>query len=183
MDDRIVFLRVICKEIGVFHQICRRRFGHFAACIHMGKHLCRADGNAIQIAFLAHQDVHGHQGDVPFAQKFFGQVAGAVRCDLDLHVVSPFHEPFAGPRPAHRNISFLFYHRSFNIVKYSFFHKCKSFMKALPSPVFLYTYHKIAKGFMVLSENSVLPVYFVRQKLYNKMYPNRMDRTGLLCGR
>ena len=56
-------------------------------------------------------------------------------------------------------------------------------MKALPSPVFLYTYHKIAKGFMVLSENSVLPVYFVRQKLYNKMYPNRMDRTGLLCGR
>ena len=48
---------------------------------------------------------------------------------------------------------------------------------------FLYTYHKIAKGFMVLSENSGLPVYFVRQKLYNKMYPNRMDRAGLLCGR
>ena len=36
---------------------------------------------------------------------------------------------------------------------------------------------------MVLSENSGLPVYFVRQKLYNKMYPNRMDRAGLLCGR
>ena len=42
-------------------------------------------------------------------------------------------------------------------------------------PVFLYTYYKISKGFMVLFENSILTVYFVRQKLYNKMYPNRMD--------
>jgi phosphopantothenoylcysteine decarboxylase / phosphopantothenate---cysteine ligase len=32
----------------------------------------------------------------------------------------------------------------------------------------LYTYHKIHKRFMVLSENSALPVYFMLQKLYNK---------------
>ena len=48
-------------------------------------------------------------------------------------------------------------------------------MKQFPVSVFLYTYHKFRIGFMVLSENSGLPVYFVLQKLYNKMYPNRMD--------
>ena len=90
MDDRVIFLGVIFKEIGVFHQIGRRRFGHFAACIHIGEHIRRADGDTVQIAFFPHQDVHGHQSDVPFAQKFFGQVAGAVRSDLDLHVASPF---------------------------------------------------------------------------------------------
>ena len=43
---------------------------------------------------------------------------------------------------------------------------------------FLYTSHKSAQGFMVLSENSALPVYFIRQKLYNKMYSNGL---GSVC--
>ena len=69
----------------------------------------------------------------------------------------------------------LSYHKYFKIVSYQADKKCKSFMKKFPVSVFLYTYHKFRIGFMVLSENSGLPVYFVRQKLYNKMYPNRMD--------
>ena len=43
---------------------------------------------------------------------------------------------------------------------------------------FLYTSHKSAQGFIVLSENSALPVYFIRQKLYNKMYSNGL---GSVC--
>ncbi len=94
MDDRIVVFGKGGEKFGIFHQICGGGFGHFAARTHIGKHICRVDRYAVQIAILAHQNVHGHQGNVPLCQKLFGQVAGAVRCDLDSHIISPFIKPF-----------------------------------------------------------------------------------------
>ncbi len=62
MDHSIVLFGKRLKKFGIFHQICGGGFGHFAARIHIGKHICRVDGHTVQIAILAHQDVHGHQG-------------------------------------------------------------------------------------------------------------------------
>ena len=50
----------------------------------MGKDVSGADGDAVQIAFAAHQDVHGHERDVPLPQQRFGEVAGTVGRDFDL---------------------------------------------------------------------------------------------------
>ena len=72
MDHRIALFGKRLKKFGIFHQICGGGFGHFAARIHIGKHICRVDRYAVQIAILAHQNVHGHQGNVPLCQKLFG---------------------------------------------------------------------------------------------------------------
>ena len=90
MDHSIVLFGKRGKEFRIFHQIGGGGFGHLAALVHISEHIRRVDGHTVQIAVLSHQDVHGHQGDVPLLQKLFGQVTGAVRGDLDLHVFSPF---------------------------------------------------------------------------------------------
>ena len=51
------------------------------------------DGNAVQIAFLPHEDVHGDQADVPLPEQRFGQIAGAVRSDLDVQNEIPLFQP------------------------------------------------------------------------------------------
>ena len=92
MDDGIVFLCKRCKEIAVFHQIGGGGFRGLSAILDVGEHIGGVDGDAVQIAFAAHQDVHGHERDVPLPQQRFGEVAGAVGRNFDLQKsVSSFH--------------------------------------------------------------------------------------------
>ena len=98
VDDGVVLLGKGLEEIDVLHRVCGSGFRGLAACIHMGKNVSRMNGDAVQISIVAHQDVHGHQGDVPLLQKCFGQVTGAVRSDLDLHVRYSSSVRRAGPQ-------------------------------------------------------------------------------------
>jgi len=59
----------------------------------MGEYIGGVDGNAVQIAFLPHEDVHGNQADVPLPEQRFGQIAGAVRSDLDVQNEIPLFQP------------------------------------------------------------------------------------------
>ena len=93
MDDGIVVSGKGGEEVGVFHQIGGGGFGHFAAVLGMGEYIGGVDGNAVQIAFLPHEDVHGDQADVPLPEQRFGQIAGAVRSDLDVQNEIPLFQP------------------------------------------------------------------------------------------
>ena len=59
------------------------------------KDVSRMNGDAVQISIVAHQDVHGHQRNVPLPQQLFGQITGAVGGDLDVQKVSPLFVPGA----------------------------------------------------------------------------------------
>ena len=96
MDDGIVLPCKGRKEIAVFHQIGGGRFRGLPAILDVGEHIGGVDGDTVQIAFAAHQDVHGHQRDVPLLQQLLGQVAGAVSSNLDLHKDSPLFRPQHG---------------------------------------------------------------------------------------
>ena len=96
MDDGVVFLCKRRKEIAVFHQIGGGGFRGLPAILDVDEHIGGVDGDAVQIAFAAHQDVHGHQRNVPLLQQLLGQVAGAVGGDLDLHKDSPLFRPQQG---------------------------------------------------------------------------------------
>ena len=93
VDDGVVLLGEGLEEIGIFHKVCGGGFGQFAAVLDVGKHVGGADGDAVQIAFLAHEDVHGHERKVPLLQKSRAQVAGAVGGDLDVQRGSPLFWP------------------------------------------------------------------------------------------
>ena len=95
MDHRIILRGKGSKELCIFHQVCRCRGGHFAACLYMSKYIGRVDGDTVQQDLFSHQDVHGHQGDAPLLYQLSAQVAGAVGGDFDLHVEYPsFFVPF-----------------------------------------------------------------------------------------
>jgi len=93
VDDGIVVSGKGGEEVGVFHQIGGGGVGHFAAVLGMGEYIGGGDGNAVQIAFLPHEDVHGDQADVPLPEQRFGQIAGAVRSDLDVQNEIPLFQP------------------------------------------------------------------------------------------
>ena len=98
VDDGIVVFSKGRKEIRVLHEVRGSGFRHLAAVLHMGEYIGGADGNAVQQAFLAHQDVHGDERDIPLPQQRFGQVTGAVRSNLDLHVRYSSSVRRAGPQ-------------------------------------------------------------------------------------
>ena len=93
VDDGVVLPGEGLEEFSVFHKVGGGGFGHFAAILDMGEHIGGADGDAVQIAFFPHEDVHGHEGKVPFLHKGRAQVAGAVGGDLDIQQGSPLFWP------------------------------------------------------------------------------------------
>ena len=95
VDDGVVLLGKGLEEIDVLHGVCGSGFRGLAACVHMGKDVSRMNGDAVQISIVAHQDVHGHQRNVPLPQQLFGQITGAVGGDLDVQKVSPLFVPGA----------------------------------------------------------------------------------------
>ena len=95
MDDGVVLLGKGLEEVDVLHGVCGSGFRGLAACVHMGKNVSRMNGDAIQISIVAHQDVHGHQRNVPLPQQLFRQITGAVGGDLDVQKVSPLFVPGA----------------------------------------------------------------------------------------
>ena len=95
VDDGVVLLGKGLEEVDVLHGVCGSGFRGLAACIHMGKNVSRMNGDAVQISIVAHQDVHGHQRNVPLPQQLFGQITGAVGGDLDVQKVSPLFVPGA----------------------------------------------------------------------------------------
>ena len=55
-----------------------------AAVLHMGKYIGGADAHTVQIALLAHENMHGHERNVPLLQQRPGQITGAVSGDLNV---------------------------------------------------------------------------------------------------
>ena len=84
MNDSVILFGKRVKKIRILHQIGGGGFGHFAAVLHMGKYIGGADAHTVQIALLAHENMHGHERNVPLLQQRPGQITGAVSGDLNV---------------------------------------------------------------------------------------------------
>ena len=115
MNDSVILFGERVKKIRILHQIGGGGFGHFAAVLHMGKYIGGADAYTVQIALLAHENMHGHERNVPLLQQRPGQITGAVSGDLNVQWGSPLFRPGRRRGKIAKYLA-LVYHRLLRIV-------------------------------------------------------------------
>ena len=89
VDHRVVGAAEGGETVGVVGDVQRGGGADVPAGVHMGVDVVGGDVQAVPQGPLAHVDAHGEDADVVALDLLRRQVAGAVRCDFDRHVVYP----------------------------------------------------------------------------------------------
>ena len=90
MDDRVIFLAERSEAVAVIGKIKSRCGADITAGIYMGIDIVGGDFHAVPQELITHGNAQGEQLDIMLLQLLCRQVAGAVRCNLNIHILHPF---------------------------------------------------------------------------------------------